>query len=181
MYIQELWRYPVKSLAGEQLQEVELTLHGMLGDRVVHVRDARGRVVTSRTKPHLLGLHGTWDAIHREPLIDGRPWQAPAAIEAVRRAAGASAHLVRHDGLERFDVLPLLVATDGAIAQLGVDHRRLRPRRHVAAGVRQGPHRRAGLPLRRGDSAHPRPRLARGGPPGRRGGRVPVRGQAALQ
>ena len=51
MYIQELWRYPVKSLAGEQLQEVELTLHGMLGDRVVHVRDARGRVVTSRTKP----------------------------------------------------------------------------------------------------------------------------------
>jgi len=34
MYIQELWRYPVKSLAGEQLQEVELTLHGMLGDRL---------------------------------------------------------------------------------------------------------------------------------------------------
>ena len=134
MYIQELWRYPVKSLAGEQLQEVELTLYGMLGDRVVHVRDARGRVVTSRTKPHLLGLHGTWDAIHREPLIDGRPWQAPAAIEAVRRAAGASAHLVRHDGLERFDVLPLLVATDGAIAQLGVDHRRLRPN-IVLAGV----------------------------------------------
>lgn len=51
MYIQELWRYPVKSLAGEQIQEVELTLHGMFGDRVVHVRDARGRVVTSRTKP----------------------------------------------------------------------------------------------------------------------------------
>jgi len=134
MYIQELWRYPVKSLAGEQLQEVELTLHGMLGDRVVHVRDARGRVVTSRTKPHLLGLHGTWDAIHREPLIDGHPWQSPTAAEAVRRAAGAHAHLVRHDGLERFDVLPLLVATDGAIAQLGVDCRRLRPN-IVLAGV----------------------------------------------
>ena len=133
MYIQELWRYPIKSLAGEQIQEVELTLHGMLGDRVVHVRDAHGRVVTSRTKPHLLGLHGTWDAIHREPLIDGRPWQSPAA-EAVRWAAGAHVHLVRHDGLERFDVLPLLVATDGAIEQLGVDHRRLRPN-IVLAGV----------------------------------------------
>jgi uncharacterized protein len=149
MYIQELWRYPVKSLAGEQLQEVELTLHGMLGDRVVHVRDARGRVVTSRTKPHLLGLHGTWDAIHREPLIDGHPWQSPTAAEAVRRAAGASAHLVRHDGLERFDVLPLLVATDGAIEQLGVDHRRLRPN-IVLAGVdglaeRQWPGRRLRL------------------------------------
>ena len=149
MYIQELWRYPVKSLAGEQIQEVELTLHGMLGDRVVHVRDAHGRVVTSRTKPHLLGLHGTWDAIHREPLIDGRPWQSPTAAEAVRRAAGARAHLVRHDGLERFDVLPLLVATDGAIAQLGVDRRRLRPN-IVLAGVdglaeRQWPGRRLRL------------------------------------
>ncbi len=95
MYIQELWRYPVKSLAGEPLQEVELTRHGLLGDRVVHGRDACGRVVTARTKPHLLGLHGTWDAIHREPLIDGHPWHWPAAAEAVRRAAGASAYLFR--------------------------------------------------------------------------------------
>ncbi len=30
-------------------------------------------------------------------------------------------------GTERFDVLPLLVATDGAISALGVDRRRLRP------------------------------------------------------
>ncbi len=34
---------------------------------------------------------------------------------------------MRHDGVERFDVLPLLVATDGAIAAFGHDHRRLRP------------------------------------------------------
>src|SRR2546428_11054730 len=117
MYIQELWRYPVKSLAGEQLQEVELTLHGMLGDRVVHVRDARGRVVTARTKPHLLGLHGTWDAIHREPLIDGRRWHWPAAVEAVRPAAGAKAYLVPPPGVDRFDAFPLLVATAGAVVQ----------------------------------------------------------------
>ncbi len=30
-------------------------------------------------------------------------------------------------GEERFDIMPLLVTTDGAIAALGVDHRRLRP------------------------------------------------------
>jgi len=35
--------------------------------------------------------------------------------------------LVRDDGVERFDVLPLLVATDGAIAAFGYDRRRLRP------------------------------------------------------
>jgi len=34
---------------------------------------------------------------------------------------------VRFDGAERFDVLPLLVATDGAIAAFGHDGRRLRP------------------------------------------------------
>jgi uncharacterized protein YcbX len=149
MRIVELWRYPVKSLAGEPLQAVELTPDGMIGDRVVHVRNAHGRVVTARTKPRLLGLHGTWDAVHGEPLIDGRPWQSPEAAAAVRRAAGQGARLVRHDGIERFDVLPLLVATDGAIAQLGVDHRRLRPNM-VIAGVdglaeRQWPERRLRL------------------------------------
>jgi uncharacterized protein YcbX len=149
MRIVELWRYPVKSLAGESLQAVDLTPDGMIGDRVVHVRDARGRVVTARTKPRLLGLHGTWDTVRGEPLIDGRPWQSPEAAAAVRRAAGQGARLVRDDGIERFDVLPLLVATDGAIAQLGVDRRRLRPNM-VIAGVdglaeRQWPGRRLRL------------------------------------
>ena len=49
------------------------------------------------------------------------------AAAAVRGAAGDAAVLVRDDGIERFDVLPLLVATDGAILALGVDGRRLRP------------------------------------------------------
>lgn len=41
--------------------------------------------------------------------------------------AGPGAKLVRFEGAERFDVLPLLIATDGAIAAFGQDHRRLRP------------------------------------------------------
>lgn len=32
-----------------------------------------------------------------------------------------------YDGVERFDILPLLVATDGAVAAFGRDVRRLRP------------------------------------------------------
>jgi uncharacterized protein YcbX len=39
---------------------------------------------------------------------------------------------VRYDGRERFDVLPLLIATDGALAASGVDHRRFRPNLVVA-------------------------------------------------
>lgn len=134
MHIAELWRYPVKSLAGERVDEVDVTSRGIAGDRVVHVRDGRDHVVTARTAPKLLGLHGTWDAEVGEPLVEGLAWSSPVVAEAVQRAAGRRAHLVRFDGVERFDVLPLLVATDGALAQLGVDHRRLRPN-VVIAGV----------------------------------------------
>jgi uncharacterized protein YcbX len=134
VYVAELWRYPVKSLSGEPLTRAELTAHGIVGDRVVHIRNARSHVVTARTKPRLLALRGTWDATRGEPLIDGREWQSPEAAAAVRDAVGEEAILVRDESLERFDVLPLLVATDGAIAELGVDRRRLRPN-IVIAGV----------------------------------------------
>ena len=67
-----------------------------------------------------------------------------AAIEA---AAGPGARLVRHDGPDRFDVLPLLVATDGAVDALGFDRRRFRPNLLVAGvnglAEREWPGRRA--------------------------------------
>jgi len=133
MHVAELWRYPVKSMAGEPLEAAELTANGIEGDRVVHVRSGGGRVITARTRQHLLGLRATVDA-NGEPLINGRPWQAPESAAAVRAAVGGEAELVRYDGPDRFDVLPLLVATDGAIARLGIDRRRLRPN-IVIAGV----------------------------------------------
>ncbi len=55
------------------------------------------------------------------------PWNHPAALGLVREAAGADAWLEADEGAERFDVLPLLVATDGAVAAFGRDVRRLRP------------------------------------------------------
>ena len=128
MTVRELWRYPVKSMAGERLEEADLRLTGIAGDRVVQVRHAgTERVITSRTAPRLLGLAGTWDEAAGAPRVNGLPWRSRAVQTLVREAAGAEARLVRDDGAGRFDVLPLLVATDGAIAALGVDHRRLRP------------------------------------------------------
>jgi uncharacterized protein len=126
MRLAELWRYPVKSMAGEQLSEAVIERDGIPGDRVVHVEDARGRVVTSRSRPRLL-LHRATLGADGEPRVDGRPWQDRGVAGDVAAAAGEGARLVRDDGLERFDVLPLLVATDGAIASLGYDRRRFRP------------------------------------------------------
>lgn len=131
MRVAELWRYPVKSLRGEPLAEATLTPAGIAGDRLVQVYDGRGRVVTARTRPRLLALAATLGP-DGEPWIDGRPWTAPESLAAVRQAAGTDVRLVQSEGLERFDVLPLSVLTDGAIAALGVDRRRLRPNLLVA-------------------------------------------------
>ncbi len=126
MKIMEIWRYPVKTMAGERLQRARVGPLGIEGDRVVHVEDGQGAVVTSRSHPRFLGHKGTLSA-DGEPLVDGRPWRGPEVAAEVMAIAGPRAKLVRHDGVERFDVLPLLVATDGAIAAFGHDHRRLRP------------------------------------------------------
>jgi len=126
MRVAELWRYPVKSMAGEPLAEAEIREDGIAGDRVVHVRSAAGRVVTSRTRPKLLG-HRAILSSDGEPLVDGRPWSSPSVARDVERAVEQGARLVRYDGVERFDILPLLIATDGAITAFGHDRRRLRP------------------------------------------------------
>ena len=125
--VSALWRYPVKSLAGEPIDSAELTATGIPGDRVVQVRGPEG-VRTSRSRDHyrLLGLHATLGA-DGEPLVDGHPWASPDARDLVRAVAGADAELARSDGNARFDILPLLVATDGAVAAFGRDVRRLRP------------------------------------------------------
>lgn len=120
-----LWRYPVKSLAGEAVASAELTANGIPGDRIVLVRGPEG-VRTSRRQHLLLGLRGTLDADGRA-LVNGYPWHSPEALALVKHAAGPDAWLEEADQDDRFDILPLLVATDGAVAAFGRDVRRLRP------------------------------------------------------
>lgn len=125
MHVAELWRFPVKSLRGERLDTVTLTDDGVAGDRLVHVR-GQHKALTARTRPKLLSLSATTGP-DGEPLIDGRTWDHPLTAAAIQAAAGPDAEAVRYTGPERFDVLPLLVATDGAVEALGFDSRRLRP------------------------------------------------------
>lgn len=130
--IGELWRYPVKTLAGERVEATHLTPDGIPGDRLVHVRGPEG-VRTSRRHYKLLGLRGTLSP-EGKALVNGLDWDSPEALALVQQAAGDDAWLAAYDGPERFDVLPLLVATDGAIREFGRDVRRLRPN-IVIAGV----------------------------------------------
>jgi uncharacterized protein YcbX len=123
--VEGLWRYPVKSLAGEPLREAMIGTSGIPGDRIVRVRGPEG-VRTSRRQFRLLGLLGTLDPRGR-PCINGLRWDSPESLALIKEAAGADAWLEAYEELDRFDILPLLVATDGAVAAFGRDIRRLRP------------------------------------------------------
>jgi MOSC domain-containing protein YiiM len=125
LHVAGLWRYPVKTLTGEALSTAVIGPDGIPGDRIVRVRGPEG-VRTSRRQYRLLGLHGTLDPSGR-PCINGHLWNSPEALALVKGAAGSDAWLEAWEGLDRFDILPLLVATDGAVAAFGRDIRRLRP------------------------------------------------------
>jgi uncharacterized protein len=126
MWLDAIWRYPVKSMAGERLDAAALGPLGVPADRLAYVVQDDGETISARTRPALLGLRGGIGAAG-SPTVNGIPWDDPAAGELVRGAAGPAARLETATGYERFDILPLLVATDGAAGEAGLDVRRLRP------------------------------------------------------
>ena len=69
--VAELWRFPVKSMRGERLDDVELDEHGLLGDRVYALVDAEtGKVVSAKSVrlfPDLLQCR----AVFIEPPVSG--------------------------------------------------------------------------------------------------------------
>jgi uncharacterized protein len=126
MHISEIWRYPVKSLRGEKISQAEITVNGIPGDREIAVIGPEGRIITSRTKFKLLGLRGELSA-EGIPTINGLAWNSAEALRLVRDATGVNARLERIPQPQAFDILPLLIATDGAVEFLNIDRRRLRP------------------------------------------------------
>lgn len=126
MHVAELWRYPIKSLKGERIRHTQITPNGIPGDREIVVLNAGGRIVTSRSRPKLLALKGKLGA-DGVPTINGFKWDSEKAGELVNAAVGESTQLVCVPQPQGFDVLPLLIATDGAARYLQIDHRRLRP------------------------------------------------------
>ena len=92
---------------------------------MVHVVGPRGPL-TGRTRHGLLTVSATTgpDGV---PRVDGHRWDSDEAGRIIAAHAGVGARLVADTSPARFDVLNLLVATDGAVARLGHDVRRLRP------------------------------------------------------
>jgi len=65
--VHSLWRYPVKSMAGEELEQGTITPRGLLGDRVHALVDGRNKVGTARRLRSILDCHARFV---REPQAD---------------------------------------------------------------------------------------------------------------
>ena len=113
-------------MAGELLESADLTESGIAGDRTIQVRNAAGKMMTARTRPLLLRHHAATGA-NGQILVDDRHWDSESVARDVVAAAGPGTRLVYDDTLNRFDVLPLLVTTDGMLEAVGHDRRRFRP------------------------------------------------------
>jgi uncharacterized protein YcbX len=116
----------VKSMAGETLDAADITQHGIAGDRIIQARNGGGRILTARTRPGLL-RHRAMLTANGDVLVDGCPWNTEQVAAEVAEAAGQGTRLVRSDAEDRFDILPLLVTTDGMFDAVGYDRRRFRP------------------------------------------------------
>jgi uncharacterized protein YcbX len=143
-----LWRYPVKSMAGEPLDAAEVSWHGLAGDR----RWAFVRPGLERSSFPWLTIRERADMGRYRPAFTdaGRPDASPTLVRtptgaeydvadpALAAELGEGVRLIKQNrGV--FDIAPLSLLSTGAVAGLGglldaeLDVRRFRPNLLVEA------------------------------------------------
>jgi uncharacterized protein YcbX len=139
----EVWRYPVKSLLGEQLEEVRVEERGVVGDRLYAVTDRNGKLGSGKTTRRFRRLDGLFDLRARDggerPIVtlpDGRELPAgDAELDAfLSERYGDDLRVLREDGVPHHDAAPLHLLTTSSLRWLGkslpasrIDARRFRP------------------------------------------------------
>jgi len=102
----ELWRFPIKSMLGEKLEQLTVGINGTLGDRAYALREvATGRIASAKKWPDLFRFSARYTS---EPcadspgeilitLPDGKtvPAEDPHASEVISQAIGATMRLER--------------------------------------------------------------------------------------
>ena len=147
-----LWRYPVKSMAAEALEDVEVGWHGFAGDR----RWAFVRGAVPRSGFPWMTIREDAAMLSHVPRFAEPDWpdksrtlvRLPAGEEldvvdpALAASLGDDVRVIKQDrGV--FDAMPLSLITTQAIAELealvgfGLDPQRFRPNLLVEAGERE--------------------------------------------
>jgi uncharacterized protein YcbX len=140
--LREIWRYPVKSMAGESVTRAEVSWQGLAGDRRwAFIRPGIPRSgfswLTIRQQPRMWLYHPTFsepDDPDRSPTIVATPGGRELDVTDPRLAAelGDDLRVIKQDrGI--FDSLPLSLITTRSIADLEglleLDPGKLGPRR----------------------------------------------------
>lgn len=143
--VETLWRYPVKSMLGEQLTQAPVDSRGILGDRLYAVRDTDGKLGGGRNTRRfrrmdaLLNFRASYlpDLTPVITLPDGRSIRGDdeyvnwAIADGINRPGVT---LVKESVISHFDEQPLHVVTTASLrwlanigARTDIELRRVRP------------------------------------------------------
>ncbi len=114
--IAEVWRYPVKSMGGERLEQVRCTARGLEGDRRWAVRAADGKLGSGKSSRRFHGMRGLLSLTSfigpsggtsiRFPDGEVLGVEDPATARAVSRITGEGVQLVAEGSEPHFDQAP---------------------------------------------------------------------------
>jgi len=139
--VDALYRYPVKSLLGEPLQEVAVEHRGLAGDRAWAVRDTDGKLGSGKSTRRFRRMDGLLELSARldgeRPVIafpDGASYRAddPGVHAALSSHVGRSVTLGPEEAVSHFDEGPVHLVTTASLRTLAqargrpVDARRAR-------------------------------------------------------
>jgi len=145
--VAELWRYPVSSMAGERLDQLQVDGGGVAGDRIWGLLDAAtGRIASPGREKHFVGVPRAHAKATGEDVtlsLDGERWAGPQDVELLEGLAEAFGFMpllkpfdaVGSGGFRpRYEHAPIHLVTSAAIRSLErelpgsvIDARRFRP------------------------------------------------------
>lgn len=139
----ELWRYPVKSLIGEELPDVEVVKRGLVGDRLYAVTDRDGKLGSGKTTRRFRRLDGLFELRARSggdrPIVtlpDGRELSVgdPDLDTFLGERYADDLRIAREDKVPHHDAAALHLLTTASLRWLAerlsastIDRRRFRP------------------------------------------------------
>lgn len=149
MEIAEVWRYPVKSMGGERVEQAEVIRSGLPRDRGIAVFDPTSRrpdqPLSARDLPGLLTFRATvsgGEVLVAGPDLPPSPWRAEAVRARLADVCGRPLEMATVAG-GAFDDSPIHVVALSSVQQLSeelgraVDHRRFRANLYLTVGGAQ--------------------------------------------
>lgn len=145
--VAELWRYPVSSMGGERLAQLNIEAIGVVGDRIWGLLDAAtSRIASPGREKHFASVPRAYARVAEKGIalsLDGEHWTGPAEVdllEGLSKAFGFRPVLKPFDPVgsggfrPRYEHAPIHLVTSAALRSLErelpdsvIDSRRFRP------------------------------------------------------